>query len=73
MQGVLRFKLPEEEAEFRTTLDAGAWKNIAWEMESWLRQETKHAPEHTPRIEALQEVRNKLHEFLNDDNLNLFG
>jgi hypothetical protein len=37
-KGSLEFTLPEEEEEFRLAQQGGAWRDVAWELDQWLRQ-----------------------------------
>lgn len=68
MKGILEFDLPEESGEHQTAIDGAKWKGVVWELDQWLRGHLKHGE---PEKVTLQEVRDKLYELLNEDNLML--
>jgi hypothetical protein len=61
---ILKFKLPDEEPEFRSAVDGAQWKLVAWEIDQYLRGQVKYASDETPDavVDALQAVRDRLHE-----------
>lgn len=42
MKVTLEFNLPEEAADHRLAMDAGAWKAVVEDVLNWFRQELKH-------------------------------
>ena len=44
MEAILKFQLPEDELEFNLATHGSDWYFVAWKMDSWLREKTKHAP-----------------------------
>ena len=75
MKGTLEFNLPEESAEFKLASTAGEMHSTLWEMDQWLRGQVKYATDAMSEdtICALEECREKLHEFceVNDVNLDI--
>ena len=69
---ILKFKLPDEEPEFKAASNGQAWQSLAWEIDQHLRSEIKYATDETPEavIDALQRVRDFLHERKTDLGLN---
>lgn len=45
MQANLKFKLPEEDREFRQAINSEKMYIVLWEMDQWLRGNIKHAPD----------------------------
>ena len=70
---ILEFDGIEEADDARTTLDGVKWKIAMWEMDQWLRSQTKHAPDSMSddTYKAFEECREKLREIVNDSNLSL--
>ena len=70
---ILEFDGIEEADDARTALDGYKWKISMWEMDQWLRSQTKHAPDDMSdeAYKAFEECREKLHEIINDSNLSL--
>lgn len=68
----LTFTLPDEEPEFRAATNGQLWQSLAWEIDQHLRAEIKYAADETPEavIDALQKVRDFLHEERNARGLN---
>ena len=68
----LTFNLPEEEPEFKAAVNGSSWQSLAWELSQHLRSKIKYADEETPEavVDALQEVRDFLHEELSSRGLN---
>lgn len=66
MKHTMVFNLPEDREDLELHLTAPSLNGTLYDLDSWLRNQTKHA-EHSPRVEVLQEVRDKLYEFLNDN------
>lgn len=64
----LEFQLPEENAEFEAAVKATSMSVVIWEMDQYLRGKIKYAADDVPEhvIDALQEARNQLWEFIND-------
>jgi|SaaInl3SG_22_DNA_1037383.scaffolds.fasta_scaffold179550_2 hypothetical protein len=73
MKATLIFDLPEDREEFETSSNAGKWKSVAWEMDQWLRGQTKHAPDDMSedKYNTLLRCRKQLREIIEVENLNL--
>lgn len=73
MKAILEFNLPEETEEFQMATQAAKMHHTLWEIDQWLRTNTKYAPddinEHT--YKAYEECREQLHQFLNGNNVDL--
>ena len=73
MKAILEFNLPEDKQDFDFATQGSNWWNVCWEMDQWLRRQTKHIP-HTMSDDtyiALEECREKLREIISENNLNL--
>ena len=73
-KAILEFNLPEDQPEFNNAIKGGDWKHVCWEMDPYLRRNTKYASDDTNE-EALQALKNA-REFLNnlmvDNNVDLY-
>jgi hypothetical protein len=71
MEAILKFNLPEERPEFELAVDASKWYSVCWDMDQYLRSQTKHAPDDMPDevYKALSETRDKLHKLLSENNV----
>jgi len=68
----LTFTLPEEQEEFYVCAKGADWRMALEDMDAYLRGRLKHE-ELTPDADrALDESRQKLHEFLTERGLSLF-
>ena len=68
----LTFTLPDEETEFSQAINGASWQHLCWEIDQHLRAEIKYAADGTPEavIDALQKVRDFLHEERSNRSLN---
>jgi hypothetical protein len=73
MKAILEFNLPEEQEEYQMFIDASKMQNVLWEMNQWLRSQTKHAPDSMSddTYNTFKECREKLNELLVDNQVNL--
>jgi hypothetical protein len=73
MKAKLIFNLPEDKQDFDFATQGSNWWSVCWEMDQWLRGQTKHAPDSMSddTYKALEECRDKLIDLINDNNLNL--
>ncbi len=73
MKAILEFNLPDDESEFRDAVNGGSWKYAMWKVDQELRSRTKYAPDtmSDETYKALEEVRDFLHQTLNQLELNL--
>lgn len=77
MKAILKFDLGIEDSddrlEFEDAVNGTKWRLAMWELDQWLRNQTKYASDDMSddTYKALQDCRDKLHEILNDSVLNL--
>ena len=73
MKAILEFNLPEDQDEFNLATKSTDLQSALWEMNQWLRSQTKHAPDdmHPERYNALMFCRDKLNEIINENNIDL--
>ena len=71
MKAIFKFNLPEEQDEYQTFIDANKMQNVLWEMNLWLRQQTKYTLEGTSEdtLNAYYECKDKLVELMNENNI----
>jgi hypothetical protein len=71
MEAILKFNLPEERREFELTVDASKWYSVCWDMDQYLRAQTKYAPDDMPEemYKTLKQIRDKLHQLLNENSV----
>jgi len=71
MKAILKFDLPEEQNEFEMASNAFKWYSVAWDMDQYLRSQTKYAPDSMPEetYKAFSDAREKLHQILNQNNV----
>ena len=71
MEAILKFNLPEERREFELTVDASKWYSVCWDMDQYLRAQTKYAPDDMPEdvYTTLKQTRDKLHQFLSENSV----
>lgn len=69
MEAILKFKLPEDNPEFQLAVNAVKWYSVAWDIDQYLRGQTKHAPDDMPEEEykALVRVREELYRIINEN------
>jgi len=69
MKAKIKFKLPEEQENFEVTVNAFKYKQLAIEMDRLLRGKIKHGDYQEETLEQLEEVRNFMHEFAANENI----
>ena len=72
MEAILKFNLPEDRIEFELAANASKWYSVCWDIDQYLRAETKYAPDSMPEevYESLSKTREKLREIMSDNNVN---
>jgi hypothetical protein len=72
MKGILEFNLPEENDDFKKAVFANEMSLVFWELDQWLRSNTKYAPDSmsADTYNAYQDCRDKLTALLNEYNVN---
>jgi len=68
----LTFNLPEEQEEFYHAAKGADWRCALEDMDAYLRGRLKHEELTPDAAKALDETRQKLHEFLQERGLSLW-
>tara|TARA_B110000879_G_scaffold208991_1_gene295706 strand:- start:661 stop:891 length:231 start_codon:yes stop_codon:yes gene_type:complete len=73
MKAILEFNLPNEKWEFKIANESSAMHSVLWDMDQWLRGQTKYGPDDMSEdtYNAFELCRETLHEFLNNEYINL--
>lgn len=66
---ILKFKIPEEETEFNYAVNGIKWFIVVWNLEQYLRQLLKYGHDFKSVDEAIEIIRNKLAEFMEEQGL----
>ena len=71
MKAILEFNLPEDNVEYVLVNNAGNMHSVLWDMDQWLRSNTKHAPDAMSQdtYNAYLKCRVQLQELMNDENI----
>ena len=73
MKATLEFNLPDDEREFKIATQSNEMHSMIWNMDQWLRAKTKYAPDSMSEdtYNAFEACRESLHDFINENNINL--
>ena len=73
MKAILEFNLPDDQQEYDLANNGLNFWHVLWELDQELRANTKYAPDDMTDddYDAYQKIRDKLHELMNDYNVNL--
>ena len=73
MKAILKFNLPDDQHEYAMATQGSAMHSMLWDMDQWLRSQTKYAPDDMSEdtFKAFELCREQLHVFLNENNINL--
>jgi len=74
MKAILEFNLPEDSHKFKIATQGESMYSVLWEMDQWLRAQYKYMPDSEyseDKYEAYEKARNKLHEFMVENNIRL--
>lgn len=73
MKAILEFNLPDDQHEYELANKAFSLWHVLWELDQDLRAKTKYAPDNLPedKYDAYEEIREKLHELMNENNVSL--
>lgn len=73
MEAIIKFNLPEDEEDFQVAINGKKMYSVLWEMDQWLRSNTKYAPDSMSEdtYNAYQKSRDQLHEFMNNVNISI--
>lgn len=74
MKAILRFDFDDLEKDdrdaFQDAIDGTTWKILVWEFDKHLRSKTKYATDDDPKVvEAMYELRDYLHQLINEKGL----
>ena len=68
----IEFDSFEDREEMESALNGAKWKMLVWDLDQYLRSELKYNDEITGKVyDALQKVRDHLHELKNESGLTL--
>ena len=72
MKATLEFNLPDDNVEFQLATNAARWYNVAWDIDQYLRSQTKYAPDSMSQevYDALSKTRDQLREIMTDNGVN---
>jgi len=62
----IEFDLPEEQAEFQTTMNAGKYQSALWDITQWIRGQIKYTENETIEFE---ELRKKVWNIINENDI----
>jgi len=73
MKAKLTFDLPEEQEEFEMSINGHKWRNVAFMMFNFFRNNTKYAPDdtHEEYIKAMYECKDELFRIIADNGVDL--
>ena len=73
MKAILEFNLPDDQQEYDLANSGLAFWHVLWELDQELRANTKYVPDDMTDddYDAYQKIRDKLHELMNNYNVNL--
>ena len=70
MKAILEFDLPDDREEFEQASAAYKYYSVLWEFDQHLRAKIKYDEKLTEEVhDTYQEIRDKLREFMNDNDL----
>jgi hypothetical protein len=71
MKAILEFNLEEDRGEFEEAVNGWKWSLAMWELDQYLRTNTKYAPDSQPQevYDALIAAREKLFEIMRESDL----
>ena len=73
MKAKLTFELPEEQEEFREAFNGHKWRNVAFMMFNYLRNNTKYAPDDIDKryLQAMHECKDELFRIMSENGVDL--
>lgn len=69
MKAILEFNLPEDKEEFENAVKGMNWALTLWELDNFLRNKLKHGHDFHSIDGALEAVRTKLYEVMEDQDV----
>ena len=67
----IEFNTIDEQHELELCINAGKWYSIVWDYSQYLKTRLKYEALSYDAYKAIEEVREKLHELLNDEGLKI--
>ena len=73
MKATLEFNLPEDQSDFDLAVNGAKAQLALWEMDQWLRSQTKYAPDDISEdtFKAFELCRERLREIVYENGINL--
>ena len=73
MKAILKFNLPDDQFEYAMATQGSAMHSVLWDMDQWLRSQTKHAPDDMSEdtYKAFELCREQLREFISNEGMNI--
>lgn len=71
MKAILEFNLPEDQHEYDVVLQANKSQSFLWEFSQQLRSWYKYHHDFNSADDALNKIRDKFYEMLNDHQINI--
>ena len=73
MKATLEYDLPDEQDEFEKAVNGGKYAYVIWQLDQYLRANTKYAPDSMPDEvhKAYDDTREKLHSLLTENDLSI--
>ena len=73
MKAILEFSLPNDKWEFKMANESAAMHSVIWDMDQYLRKMIKYAPDSMGEdtYQTFKLCREQLHEFINENDINL--
>lgn len=71
MKAILEFNLPEDNHDFRASINGSNYRSVIWDYDQWLRSEMKYSELPNEKYKAYEECRKKLREILEEENIQI--
>ena len=73
MKATLEYDLPDEQEEFEKAVNGGRYAYVIWQLDQYLRANTKYAPDSMPDevYKAYENTRDKLRSLLTENDLSI--
>lgn len=72
MKATIEYSLPDDQIEFDMATNGHKMHSVLWDLDQWLRGNTKYAPDgtHEEAIKAYYKCRDKLRELMSENKVN---
>ena len=71
MKAILEFNLPDDEVDYKLAVNAASFYSAVWEYDQFLRSQLKHVEMSDEKHAAFQEARDKLRDYLMENDVSL--